>query len=86
MVQHKSRYTRARRVFLVMFLLSTCLAFVCGFLGSLTNRWAWGSTDITGVVTGGSIAITIASCPTSILTFIGLATTTILIWQKTGRE
>ena len=46
MVQHKSRYTRARRIFLVMFLLSTCLAFVCGFLGSLTNRWMWGSTDI----------------------------------------
>jgi len=82
MIQQKSRYTKARWLFLVMFLLSTCLVFVCGFLGSLTNRWMWGSTDITGVVTGGSIAIAIAACPTSILTFIGLISTTLLIWRK----
>jgi len=86
MVQRKLRYTRARRIFLVMFLLSTCLAFVCGFLGSLTNRWMWGSTDITGVVTGGNIAIAIAACPTSILTFIGLISTTLLIWRKKAKE
>ena len=85
MVQ-KSRYTRAHRLFLVMFLLSTCLAFVCGFLGSFTNRWTWGSMDITGVVTGGSIVIAIASCPTSILTFIGLVSTTLLVWRKKTGE
>ena len=86
MVQQKPRYARARRVFLVTFLLSTCLAFACGFLGSFTNRWMWRSTDITGVVTGGSIAITIVSCPTSVLTFIGLVSTTLLIWRKKARE
>ena len=86
MVQHKSRYARARRIFLVMFLLSTCLAFVCGFLGSLANRWMWGSADITDVLTGGSIAIAIASCPTSILTFIGLISTTLLIRRKAAKE
>jgi len=86
MIQQKLRYTRARRLFLVMFLVSTCLAFACGFLGSFTNRWMWGSTDITGVVAGGSVAIAITSCPTSILTFIGLVSTTLLIWRKKAKE
>ena len=86
MVEQKLRYTRARSIFLVLFLLSTCLALVCGFFVSLTSRWMWGSADISDVLTAGGVAVAIISCPTSIITFIGFVSTTILIWRKEARE
>ena len=87
-MEQKSGYTKARNIFLALFLLSTGIALVMVVLGtSMVNTSAGPSVDVNpdALTIGGLVAI-VSSCITSMVTFVGFVSTTILAWRKEARE
>lgn len=87
-MEQKSGYTKARNIFLALFLLSTSVVIVLAIIGasmSLTEADPSinGNGDVLAI--GGLVAI-ISSCITSMVTFVGFVSTTILAWRKEARE
>ena len=87
MVKTQPRYSRARNIFLILFLLST-LTFVCLFLGLVF--FSFGAQKEPGGNTNIPIIVTLlgagASCLTSLVTLVGLVSTTVLTWRKESRD
>ena len=86
MIKQKSRYAKARRVFLVLFLLSTFMLLLLGLL--LPFNYSEPPDD-PYAPRGEALIIEIAavtSCLTSVTTFIGFVSTTLLAWRKDKRE
>lgn len=84
MFKQKSRYAKARWVFLVLFLLSTFLLIWLPLFMFLE-----GPPDDPSASRGEALIIEIAavtSCLTSVTTFIGFVSTTLLAWRKDKRE
>jgi hypothetical protein len=87
-MKHKSSYTRARNIFLALFLLSTAFAIALAiFIPTLSLSAAdpsiEGNQDL--ILAGGVVAI-VSSCITSMVTFVGFVSTTLLAWRKEARE
>jgi hypothetical protein len=87
-MQQKSGYIKARNIFLVLFLLSTVFAMILAiFIPSLSlsasDPSIDGGQDL--VLVGGVVAI-VSSCATSMVTFVGFVSTTLLAWRKEARE
>ena len=80
-------YNSARKLFLVLFLLSTALALVLTIFGAMIFRAAapTGETNPDALTIGGLVAI-VSSCITSMVTFVGFISTTLLTWRKEARE
>ena len=86
MEKQQSHYARTRRTLLILFLLST-LVFVLFSLGLSMLVLEPGSGDSSTNVLGiGALIATATSCLTSVITFIGFISTTILAWRKEKRE
>jgi len=100
MAKQRSRYAKARTIFGVVFVLSTLLFLGAGVVSSLTLFSAAATptptspgpegpvepATITAVTNYLPIAATATSCLTSVTTFIGFVSTTILGWRKERRE
>jgi len=87
-MEHKSRYTKVRNLFLVLFLLSTGVALVLAIFGTsliLTTPGMSGDASTDALNLTGAVAI-VTSCVTSLVTFVGFVSTTILAWRKEARE
>jgi hypothetical protein len=87
-MEQKSGYTKARNIFLALFLLSTSVVIVLAIFSasmSLTEADPSinGNADVLTI--GGLVAIA-SSCITSLVTFVGFVSTTILAWRKEARE
>jgi hypothetical protein len=86
--KQQSPYAKRRRTFLILFVLSTAVFVLLVFL-SLFMLTAGGAepgdsgTDVLGI---GALTATAASCLTSVATFLGFISTTILGWRKERRE
>ena len=96
MTKQKKRYTKTRITFLVLFLLSGCLAIILFFTnfhlaaapvppssapGTTPPATAPGHNwDILAILGTG------ASCLTAIVTFVGFVFTSILSWRKAAGE
>jgi hypothetical protein len=97
-VKQKSRYTKARKIFLALFLLSGCMALILylfTYLQFHANAPAaapapGGIVPVTGsgpdLLTIVTLAGTSASCLTAIVSLAGLVLTTILMVRKEARE
>jgi hypothetical protein len=86
MVQQNNRYRRARQVFGLLFILSTCLliVFLLFFRSSEPNLEISGSHNVLDRITdnlGGFLSLL-----SSIASLIGLASTTYLQWRADRRE
>jgi type VI protein secretion system component VasK len=87
-MKQKSAYTKARNIFLVLFLLSTGIVIVLGIIGaSMRLTTAGPSIDVNpDLITIGGLVAIVSSCITSMVTFVGFVSTTILAWRKEARE
>ena len=87
-MKHKSSYTLARNIFLALFLLSTAVAIVLAiFIPSLSLSASDPSIDGNqDLILTGSVVAIVSSCITSMVTFVGFVSTTILAWRKEARE
>jgi H+/gluconate symporter-like permease len=90
MARQDTRYSKARQVFLALFIVSTvlALAFVFFFV-ILPARSGPGKTPTTtqpNVPTIGELVAIVGSCITSVVTLVGFVSTTILAWRKEARE
>ena len=118
MEQQKSRYPKARRIFLFLFIVSTLVAFglifpfftspnaplstpTASLLVTRTSTPPYESSPNPGstptqVITNlpppksppldSTMLATLGSCLTSIITFIGFVSTTVLTWRKEASE
>jgi hypothetical protein len=87
-MEQKSGYSKARNIFLVLFLLSTGVALVLTiFNSSLIIKGPGVSGDVRpdAMTIGGLVAI-VSSCVTSMVAFLGFVSTTVLAWRKEARE
>ncbi|OGO35487.1 MAG: hypothetical protein A2W35_21240 [Chloroflexi bacterium RBG_16_57_11] len=87
-MEHKSPYTKARNIFLALFLLSISVVIVMVIFGPSLRLTASdppidANPDLLTI--GGLVAI-VSSCITSMVTFVGFVSTTILAWRKEARE
>jgi len=87
MIKQKSRYAKARWVFLVLFLLSTFMLLFLGLLFGLgvgvpvaEPPYAYLIEDLIMEIAA------VTSCLTSVTAFIGFISTTLLAWRKDKRE
>ena len=87
-MEQKSSYSKARKIFLALFLVSTGIAIVLAIFGPSIPRLASDPSmaeNLDLVAIGGLVAI-VTSCITSMVTLVGFVSTTILAWRKEGRE
>ena len=83
MAMQKSRYTKARRIFGVLFLLS---ALVLLFFVPLLVRSPTSPPDESATTTDRALTFTAAtSLLTAVVSLIGLVSTTVLAWRKERR-
>jgi hypothetical protein len=84
----KSGYTKARNIFLALFLLSTGVVIVLAiFTTQMTLNTAAPPVDANpDLVTIGGLVAIVSSCITSMVTFVGFVSTTMLAWRKEARE
>jgi hypothetical protein len=85
-MQKKSRYPRARNIFLVLFLVSSCILVLVTFFSAQSYAAPLPGSSGTDAVTLGTLVATVTSCITSIVTFIGFLSTTLLTWRKEARD
>jgi hypothetical protein len=90
MIRQAERYSKARKIFLVLFVVSTALALALVFrFGIFPTRAGTGSSPATtppeAPTTGGLVA-TLGTLLTSVVTLVGFVSTTILAWRKEARE
>ncbi|MBN2119028.1 MAG: hypothetical protein JW730_20840 [Anaerolineales bacterium] len=86
MTQQASRYSKARKLFLSLFILSTILALGLFFLLSfVTFSPGSGGTDSDPLLNS-ALVVTVGSCLTSIVTFVGFVSTTVLAWRREAGE
>lgn len=88
MAKRRSYYARARRTFLWLLLIST-VVFILGFVIMQTyfgSQMPPTDDPNPSILAIGSLVATITSCLTSLITFAGFVSTTILAWRKEKRE
>lgn len=90
MAKRLSHYARARRTLLWILLAST-LVFILGSVVLVMYRGDGSQMPPSDdpspdLLTIGSLVATVTSCLTSIATFVGFVSTTILAWRKEKRE
>jgi hypothetical protein len=96
MVKQHSRNTRARNIFLTLFVISTCLALLFispiyviptqAIKPSPSEPVPPPAPQASPIGNLTIIAGTLTSCLTSMITFVGFVFTTIISWRKEGRE
>ncbi len=90
MARQEAPYSKARRVFLVLFVVSTVLALglavLFGFFPVRARPGTTPSTTPPETLDTGAWVATLGSLLTSIVTLVGFVSTTILAWRKEARE
>lgn len=90
MTRQEAPYSKARRVFLVLFVVSAALTlallFLFGIFPARTGPGTTPSTTPPETQSVGAWIATLGSLLTSVVTLVGFVSTTILAWRKEARE
>jgi preprotein translocase subunit SecG len=82
MANNEPRFARARRILLVVFLVSALLSIVLILTPSFQNPDSTGA----GAMSAGLQVVTTASVFTAATTLVGFASITVLMWRRDRRE
>ena len=85
-MEKQQSYARVRRTLLILFILSTVVSVILWFLGFFPIVEGPGTGSSSTDVSTLGVLTAVGSCITSVATFAGFISTTVLAWRQEQRE